>query len=57
VEYIEFGVFFVIGNSIESQKLILEIESGLVRGDNVKFGKLVIMIFLYMVQISSQMYI
>ncbi len=57
MEYIEFGVFFVIGNSIESQKLILEIESGLVRGDNVKFGKLVIMIFLYMVQISSQMYI
>jgi hypothetical protein len=32
VEYIEFGVFFVIGNSIELQKLVLEREIGLVMG-------------------------
>ncbi len=54
MEYIEFGVFFVIGNSIKLQKLILEKEIGLIMGDNVKFGKLVIIIFLYIIQISSQ---
>ncbi len=47
---------FVIGNSIELQKLILEKNIGLIMGDNVKFGKLVIIIFIYMVQISSHIY-